>query len=132
MGGGDRKGFHPFPYLVRFRNLAESGFDEVDHFLMLEIPCRTDDDPVRLIMGSKKLVDLISPEGLDPFRGSTDRKAKGGISPGGPIKKIVNIIIGSILHHLGLLEDAHPFLLHILFIHEGMKKDIGEEVDGKR
>src|SRR4030042_1976282 len=132
MGGGDRKGFHPFPYLVRFRNLAKSGFDEVDHFLMLEIPCCTDDDPVRLIMGSKKLLDLISPKGLNPFFAPADRKAKGVISPAGPIKKIVNIIIGSILHHLDLLKDDHPFLLHILFIHEGMKKDIGEEVDGKR
>ena len=54
------------------------------------------------------------------------------ISPADPVEKIMDVIVRSILHHLDLLEDDHPLLLHILRIHERMEEDIGEEINGQR
>jgi hypothetical protein len=125
-------GFHSCRCLIRLWKLTKRFPKPIDHFLVPKIPCSADDDSAGLIVLFQKLINLISREGLDQLRGSENWKTEWMVSPTGPIENVVDIIIRRILHHLNLLEDNHPLLLHIFHVHEGMKENIGQEIDGQR
>src|SRR4030043_1590728 len=54
------------------------------------------------------------------------------ISPADPIEKIVNQVVRGIFYHLDLLEDHHPFFIHILRVKKRMQENVRQEVNAKR
>jgi len=57
--------FAPFPWALHSMSLTKGFADSVDYFLMVKVPCRTDDDAARLVVVFVEPQDLIPRKGLD-------------------------------------------------------------------
>src|SRR4030042_3801157 len=99
--------------------------------LMLEVSCCTDKDTLRRIAFFEKLIDLVSGKGLNQFHGSTYRRSQRVLAPTDPVEKVVDIVVRGILHHPNFLKNDHSLLFHIVWFHDGMEENIGQEVNSK-
>jgi len=47
-----------------------------------------------------------------------------------PVEKIMDIVIGIILHHIYFLENNLAFLLYFFCVKKGIKEDVRKNIDG--
>jgi hypothetical protein len=64
--------------------------------------------------------------------GSEDRLTQRMVGPQSLAEKIVNQLVGCVLHHVYLLEDNPPFLLDIVKIENRIKQNVAQKIQGDR
>jgi hypothetical protein len=106
--------------------------DMLQQLFVLQVPGSANKDILSAIsifqIGQKMITGNI------PYRvpGAENGMPERMVFPESLAEQFVDLIVRRVIHHMNFLEDDTPFLLYFVRIQNGVKDDVGEEIDRQR